>query len=45
MEYRLYSTLLESLPFFRIKPLSKNQLNLNTGEYRLDIVKAEIEPF
>ena len=25
------------------KTFSKNRLNFNTGEYRLDIVKAEIE--
>ena len=41
MEYRLYIVL--EFPSFWNKTFSKNQLNLNTGEYRLDIIKAEIE--
>ena len=33
----------ESYLLSGIKPLSKNQLNLNTEERHLDIVNAEIE--
>ena len=40
MEYRPYSITGKLALLSRIKPLSKNRLNLNTGEYRLDIVKA-----
>ena len=45
MEYRLYSITGKLALLSGIKPLSKNRLNLNTGKYHLDIVKAEIEAF
>ena len=46
MEYNgVYSMELESLTSFQNKAYSKNWPNLNTGEYHLEIVKAEIEAF
>ena len=36
---------LECALYFGIKPLSKDRLNLNTGEYRLDIIMAELKRF
>ena len=44
MEYRLYNTA-GMLALLSNKAFIQNRLNLNTGEYRLDIVKAEIEAF
>ena len=43
--YRLSSIIGKLALLSGMKPLSKNQLNLNTGENHLDIVKAEIEAF